>query len=96
MCQGTDDVSWHAEAEVAHDLKQVIIKMRAQPNVTQVWGGGRGCRGLHDVSNIGYPKRVCVWALGSAWGVQSTEKVAVVVGRGRVVVWCVSGLRFRP
>ncbi|KIY93587.1 hypothetical protein MNEG_14375 [Monoraphidium neglectum] len=36
VCQGTDDISWHAEAEVAHDLKQVIIKMRAQPNVTQV------------------------------------------------------------
>ena len=36
VCQGTDDVSWHAEAEVAHDLKQVIPKMRAQPNVTQV------------------------------------------------------------
>jgi hypothetical protein len=36
VCQGTDDVSWHAEAEVAHDLKQVIIKMRAQPNCTKV------------------------------------------------------------
>ncbi|KAI8469609.1 MAG: hypothetical protein J3K34DRAFT_276064 [Monoraphidium minutum] len=36
VVQGAEDVSWHAEAEVAHDLKQVIIKMRAQPFVTQV------------------------------------------------------------
>jgi hypothetical protein len=36
VCQGTDDISWHAEAEVANDLKQVILKMRAQPNVAQV------------------------------------------------------------
>jgi hypothetical protein len=28
VCQGAEDVSWHAEAEVAHDLKAVIIKVR--------------------------------------------------------------------
>jgi len=46
VCQGADDVLWHAEAEVAHDLKQVMLKMRAQANVRQVgvglglgWGG---------------------------------------------------------
>jgi hypothetical protein len=36
VVQGTDDISWHGEAEVAHDLKQIIPKMRAQPHVTQV------------------------------------------------------------
>jgi hypothetical protein len=43
VCQGAEDVSWHAEAEVAHDLKQVIIKMRAQPYVSQVGGRGPPC-----------------------------------------------------
>ena len=36
VLQGTADVRWRAEAEVAHDLKVVLPKMRAQPNVTRV------------------------------------------------------------
>jgi hypothetical protein len=45
VVQGADDVRWHAEAEVAHDLKSVLPKMRVQPYVSEVRGMWRGVAG---------------------------------------------------